>query len=280
MTSSVVLLFLSQVSLSLSLDSQSLLTSSQWSVITPDGQANSGHCLLASGNFSLVVQQQSEADNPMDDRLLMPVTVNRTWVVPDNASARGVCGEQSSEIDLTWRDQATGEENLLKLVITRKGRLAGLTGVFMWMSHEGGKLEMSVEMDFQDFITLAWPIRYGLSCPRSLQFPLYPAPISLPMTSTIGTSKDEKPTPLAFLVVKNLQLEAFRGETLLDQYPESMSQDFYRRRWECEFHMTFDWAPIAVGGGLGCLVGFMLGAFLCKSNIGCGDGRQSKYDKF
>lgn len=256
--------------------SQNQLAHSQWSVHTAEGQANSGHCLLASGNFSLVVLGRNEDNTSMIEE------ANRTWVVPDSASAKGVCGELSSEINLHWPDQDTGEENLLKLVITKKGRLAALTGVSMRLHEDTAKLEMSVQMDFKDFITLAWPIRYGLGCPQSLQFPLFPAPISLPMTltSTTGSSLESQPRPLAFLVVENLKLEAFRAETLLDQYPESMSQDFYRRRWACEFHMTLDWAPIAVGGGLACLVGFMLGAFLCKSSIGCGDGGRGKYDKF
>ena len=66
------------------------------------------------------------------------------------------------------------------------------------------------------------------------------------LTSTTVSSLESQPRPLAFLVVENLKLEAFRADTLLDQYPESMSQDFYRRRWACEFHMTLDWAPVGL----------------------------------
>ena len=45
------------------------------------------------------------------------------------------------------------------MVITKKGRLAALTGVSMRLHEDTAKLEMSVQMDFKDFITLAWPIR-------------------------------------------------------------------------------------------------------------------------
>jgi len=267
MSSSVLYLLLGQVFLS---HSQELSETAQWSVETTVGQTQSGHCLLASGNFSLVVLERSEDDSVVDQ-------INRTWVVPEVATVKeGQCSEQSSHIVLHWHDEDTGEENLLNLVISRKGRLAGLTGVFARLFPDSNKLEMSVQLDFKDFITLAWPLRYSMSCPQVLQFPLYPAPINPALTASSGSQLSP---PIAFLLVENLKLEAFRAETLLDQYPESMSQDFYRRTWECEFHMTFDWAPIAVGGGLACLVGFMLGAFLCKSSIGCGDGRE-KYEKF
>lgn len=58
--------------------SQTLLTTSQWSVRTTVNSSN--HCLLASGNFTLVLPQINE-DTSM-------VQVNRTWVVPENATAK------------------------------------------------------------------------------------------------------------------------------------------------------------------------------------------------
>jgi len=280
MTTSVLLPLLTLACMCSSQDmSQTLLTPSQWSVLTAVN--SSDHCLLASGNFSLVLPQMNEDNTSM-------VKVNRTWVVPENATANGVCGEKSSELNLHWIDQDTGKENLLNLVITKVGRLAGLTGIFVRLysgANQAVVTEMSSQIDLKNFNTLVWPIRYGLSCPVSLQFPLYhtPNPVSEALASSSGSvlsQESNHPTPMAYLVVENVKLEAFREVTLLDQDPESMSQEFYRQKWECEFHMTLDWAPIAVGGGLACLVSFMLGAFLCKTSIGCGDGaRRGKYEK-
>ena len=68
-----------------------------------------------------------------------------------------------SEISLHWHDEETGEENLLNLVITRKGRLAGLTGAFVRLHPDSNKLEMSVQLDFKDFITLTWPLMFVTS---------------------------------------------------------------------------------------------------------------------
>ena len=59
--------------------SQTLLTTSQWSVRTTVNSSN--HCLLASGNFTLVLPQINEDNTSM-------VQVNRTWVVPENATAK------------------------------------------------------------------------------------------------------------------------------------------------------------------------------------------------
>jgi len=280
MTSTVLLPLLSLVCMCSSQDlSETLLTTSQWSVRTPENSSN--HCLLASGNFTLVLPQMNEDKTSI-------VQVNRTWVVPKNATAKGICGELASELSLHWLDAASGKKNVMNLVITKVGRLAALTGIFTRLHTGAGKeeIEMSGQIDLKDFNTLVWPIRYGLSCPVLLQYPLYHAPNPMSETLTLTSSgsivsQETHQTPMAFLVVENIKLEAFRDVTLVDQYPESMSQEFYRRKWECEFHMTFDWAPIAVGGGLACLVSFMLGAFLCKSSIGCGDGaRREKYEKF
>ena len=74
-----------------------------------------------------------------------------------------MCGEISSELNLRWIDEVSGKENLLNLVITKKGRLTGLTGVFTRLHSSRGNrdmLEMSGQVDFKDFDTLLWPIRY------------------------------------------------------------------------------------------------------------------------
>lgn len=282
MTSSVLIPLLTLACMCSAQDlSETLLTTAQWSVRTPEN--NSNHCLLASGNFTLVLPNMNEDKTAM-------VQVNRTWVVPANATAKGACGELSSELSLHWLDEVSGKQNVMNLVISKVGRLAALTGIFTRL-HTGAdkkeEIEMSGQIDLKDFNTLVWPIRYGLSCPVLLQYPLYHAPNPISETFALPSgfggvvSQETQQTPMAYLVVENIKLEAFREVTLVDQFPESMSQEFYRRKWECEFHMTFDWAPIAVGGGLACLVSFMLGAFLCKSSIGCGDGaRREKYEKF
>jgi len=253
------------------------LPTSQWSVLTQEGQAKSGHCLIISGKFSLVVEVTSENATLVEDSASVQ-PVNRTWVVPESASAKGVCGEDSSEINLHWPDEDTGEENLLNLVISRRGRLAALTGIFTRLNYGNVKIEMYRQIRFKDFSSLVWPIRYGLCCQKMIQFPLYPAPLSL-LTSVSGFIPEEVPKPYAYLVVESINLEGFRDDTLLDQYPKSMAQEFSRRKWECEFHRFFKWSTIAVGGGLSCLVAFMLGAFLCKLSLGCGDGKRIEYEK-
>ena len=50
---------------------------------------------------------------------------------------------------------------------------------------------------------------------------------------------------MAYLVVENVMLEVFRDQNLMAKYPESMSPQFYRRVWECEFQLTFDWGPVS-----------------------------------
>jgi len=268
--------FLHLLSITCLCKSQGLsVTVPQWSVPTTTGIDD--YCLLASGNFSLVFP-------PLQDNLLSLPGNNNTWVVPSSASAQGVCGDQASELNLRWMDKATDDENLLNLVITRIGRLAGITGVFMRL-HTGpdkrGMKEMSGEFDVTDINTLAWPIRYGLSCPSSLMYPLYPAPITFisPPALELELVQQE---PVAYLLIENIKLEAFRDQTLVDQYPQSASLEFYRRIWECEFHMSFEWAPIAVCGGLAGLIGFLLVSFLCKSSVGCSDrisSRKFEYEK-
>ena len=80
MCSTILYILVGQVFFS---HSQELSKTSQWSVRMPEGQAQSGHCLIASGNFSLVVLESSEV-NKVEEQ------VNRTWVVPEIATAK-VC---------------------------------------------------------------------------------------------------------------------------------------------------------------------------------------------
>ena len=83
------------------------------------------------------------------------------------------------------------------------------------------------------FLNLAEPtvglflkIRYGLSCPVSLQYPLYhaPNPISetLTLTSSSGSVMSQETnhhqTPMAYLVVENIKLEVGREFLLIELY--------------------------------------------------------------
>ena len=56
----------------------------------------------------------------------------------------------SSELNPRWLDEVSGKENLLNLVITKKGRLTGLTGVFTRLHPGRGNRDM-LEISAQDY---------------------------------------------------------------------------------------------------------------------------------
>jgi len=242
----------------------------QWAVESSVSSTEQGlkYCLLASGNISIVL-------------------MNKTWTVPIDAKSQGECGNDLSELSLRWLDPDSGDKNVLNLFISRMGRLAGISSVFARLQ----QVEMSVQIDLRDYNALIWPIRYGLSCSRSLQYPLYPAPS--PMISSLlinGSIKEESMkesksdrVPVATLVLDSFHLEAFREATQEDQYLDPLSQVFTRQKWECEFHKTFDWAPFVVGAGIALLVAFMLGYTVFskrRSLIESEEDRKFKYEKF
>ena len=107
-------------------ESSSEPVSARWSVSSPGIRDNSSHhCLLLSANLSIILV------HPGEDVRNMTEDVRRLhWKieVPNEAEARGVCGDMESEISLHWDD---GEEvNVVNLVVAKNGRLADLTGVF------------------------------------------------------------------------------------------------------------------------------------------------------
>ena len=79
MITTVLLPLLALACMCSSQDLSQTLTTSQWSVLTAVN--SSDHCLLASGNFTLVLPQMNEDNTSM-------VQVNRTWAVPENATAK------------------------------------------------------------------------------------------------------------------------------------------------------------------------------------------------
>ena len=104
-----------------------------WSVQTSD-EAEAGvseHCLLVSGNLSVIFVHRGEDARTMSEDLRR---LHWTKKVPTEAIVSGECGDLSSEVSLEWSEERedTGEtnHNLINLVITRNNRISGLTGVF------------------------------------------------------------------------------------------------------------------------------------------------------
>jgi len=243
----------------------------QWSVKSTNNFLGEGsrsfHCLLLSGNITVELVPVSLKENSL---LLVS---NNTWVVPVNATVQGDCGEAVSEMSLEWLDQETEDMNLLNFVITREGRLAGLTGIFLRLQER----EMTSQLDPYDGEVLEWPVRYGLDCSVSVRYPLFHAPDPFLSSLVLMTPYEDKPKLVAYIIIENLKLEAFRELSLVDQFPESMALEFYRRKWECEFHIRFFWAPIVVSGALLCLLCLMLGVIFCKSSLGCNDSSRNDF---
>ena len=70
-------------------------------------------------------------------------------------------------------------------------------------------------------------------------------------------------------VLQSSILQVFREETSVSS--ESVSKQFVRKAWECEFHYIRSWAPPVVGGTLAFLVLAMIFSFFFKSFLGCSD---------
>ena len=74
------------------------------------------------------------------------------------------------------------------------------------------------------------------------------------------------------VVFQSCNLQVFREETSVSsESTESLSKQFVRRSWECEFHYILGWAPPVVGGSLVFLVLAMIFSFFFKSFLGCSD---------
>ena len=173
----------------------------QWSVVTRgaqqgeegegEGEASSleSHCLILSGNFSVIFVSESPE--------LMQEDMKRLhWRVdlPQEAEAHGTCQDQQTEVSLRWRGGEGEDRNLLNIVLSKKGRLVSLTGVFVRLHQEGRRHELTSNMAVGEKEVLSWPYRYSLSCPRTLYYPLY----------TLSHLQDK---PQAFILMDNLMME-------------------------------------------------------------------------
>jgi len=235
----------------------------EWSV-GPD-------CSIISANFSFIFVHRNENPEFMSEDMRR---LHYRVEVPSEAEADGHCGDQQTEITLSWKD-SSGDRSLLNLVITKKGRLAGLTGVFARLHHQDRKYELTSNIDPRLKQSLSWPFRYCLSCQRSLYYPLYQVRRSSRFHQNMEDQTDIQDQPVAFIVLENLMIEVFRDHPSLELIdPELYQQNpriFYRRSWECEFHYILAWAPPVVGGTLLALLVIMVISFFLKSCIGCSD---------
>ena len=96
-----------------------------WSVRTNAGEEDGGaeHCLLVSGNLSVIFVHRGEDVRTMSEDLRR---LHWTKMVPNEAQVSGECGDLSSEVSFHWSETRDGEtnRNLLNLVITRNNRIA------------------------------------------------------------------------------------------------------------------------------------------------------------
>jgi len=254
--------------------SQPSLPTAQWGV-QPKAQngpnlPHSGHCLLLSGNFSVIFVHKNENPEFMSEDMRR---LHFSIEVPQEAEANGHCEEQQSEVYLRWLE----DSNLLNLVVSKNGRLASLTGVFVRLHHQGRRYELTSNINTRQKSTLSWPFRYCLSCKKTLYYPLY----KVGPPANIQQQHQEKQTdfkdPEAFIVLENLMMEVFGEETPVESLlPELKSKQFHRRSWGCEFHHILDWAPVVVGSTLLVLVAAMISSFFFKSYLGCSDYQRKR----
>jgi len=231
---------------------------SEW-IVRGDNEEDSRACLLGAGNVRIQQQPSVEGGVLIPDVVLPQVMTG----------VEGRCGLNETELTLSWLNE-DGDDNQLNLIFSRRGMLAALTGVFLSLSSSSSTQELTASMHPAHYLTLQWPHRYGLHCPREFSIELYPAPTNL------MDRNSEAVVPVAHLILKNLRLEVFRYEYLEEQFPGKFVDDIFSlRTWECEFHFVFDWAPVLVGGGLTMLIVVMLCAFTIKQY---GKKSQNQYD--
>jgi len=240
-----------------------------WSVQTSD-ETEAGvseHCLLVSGNLSVIFVHRGEDARTMSEDLRR---LHWTKKVPSEAIVSGECGDLSSEVSLEWSEvrEDTGETNLnlINLVITRNNRISELTGVFARLFLHSKEFELTSSMKKNDPDSLSWPHRYCLSCQKTLYYPLYK--VSTVKRNHNDDKSDDVP-PEAFLMIDNLMFEVFRNSE--GSETDLMSKFFSKRKWECEFHKIYSWAPYALGGCMVFLLFAMVFCFFFKSCLGCSD---------
>ena len=99
----------------------------QWTV--SDGNS-SQPCILFTGNLSVIfVHEGEDVETMSEDVRRLHWRIN----VPESAHARGHCADQQAELSLHWSKD--GDKNLINLVISKKERLADLSGVFARLHH-------------------------------------------------------------------------------------------------------------------------------------------------
>ena len=124
--------------------------------------------------------------------------------------------------------------NLLNLVITKNGRLAGLTGVFARLHQQERKHELTSHIDARQKEALSWPFRCGeaggykrsqnkacngrycVSCERSLYYPLYRVDDRAVIHQRLADQPDRQEEPVAFIVIENLMMEVTKFELMLN----------------------------------------------------------------
>ena len=88
-------------------------------------------------------------------------------------------------------------------------------------------------------VTISFAPRYCLSCQKTLYYPLYK--VSTVKRNHNDDKSDDVP-PEAFLMIDNLMFEVFRNSE--GSETDLMSKFFSKRKWECEFHKIYSWAPV------------------------------------
>ena len=80
--------------------------------------------------------------------------------IPKDAEAHGNCQDQQTEVTLRWRGGEGEDRNLLNIVLSKKGRLVDLTGVFVRLHEKGGRRhELTSNMAVGEKDVLSWPYR-------------------------------------------------------------------------------------------------------------------------
>jgi len=203
-----------------------------------------GYCLLASGQIRLELVEKGERNKT--------IQVD----IPVNAEITGVCKPGSAELRFEWKDERIGKEkNLLNLVMeNHHANLAHLHGAFLRLKTKHGREEFYSSMETGSYTTLLWPIRYQVRCQRTLSYDMAPA------------SEEIRKYKEVVLQLIDLRIEAFRDITLRGHRPKSLSPQWYRREWGCEFHRTFHWAPYVVAGGLATMLLVIVVAFILRNS--------------
>ena len=247
------------------------VTLPQWSV--PASEGIDDYCLLASGNFSLLFP-------PLQDNLL-GLSGNNTWVVPSNASAQvwklfeifslctwclsgrvwwsGKWIKSALAWPSHWRGESSQHCDHQDGQISRDNRCLRQTSYRSWWERHERNV-WSVWVCRYQYISLANQVRrycstkilslhryhyprYGLSCPNSLMYPLYHAPITVnsPPALELELVTQE---PMAYLLIKDIKLEVkLMGDVLRNVfYPFCVFRFSVIRHWLISILSLYPWS--------------------------------------